>query len=551
MRASPPLRLLASFPLLLAAGCVGRLGGNAETTPAAAAAARPTTGRTPIRRLTRLEYNQTIRDLIGDTRRLGDLFSADALGPSGFSTGGTVSAVEAVDYLEAGERIAEAAMDRLDLLLPCKPQAVGEAACARAFIETFGKRAYRRPLTDEERGSLEALYAAAAREGEPFRGRIRAVLTAMLQSPAFLYRGELGASPKRRPGPLVPLSAYEIASRLSYFLWGTMPDNELFALADAGALTDPAIVERQARRMLGDPRARAAIEQFQAGWLALEYGGELQKDKKRFPAWGDELRVSITAETPRFVQAVILEGDGRFETLLGAQFALVDRPLARLYGLELPPEGVVARAAFDPAAGRAGILTQAFFLAKNASPVATSPTRRGKVLREQLLCQILPPPPPDTDMTPPKPKPNESVREQISEHAIKLACSECHDKIDPLGFALEGFDAIGRKQENDGGKPVDTSGTLEDTDVDGPFVGARELAALLTKSEVARKCFSRQMFRFALGRLELPGEPSLERAHAAFATSGHNVRELMVALTTTEAFLNVVPGHASHKESSR
>ncbi len=483
-------------------------------------------GPPPLRRLTRREYDNTVRDLLGDTRGLAGGFGRDALGSGGFTIGGLVSGVEAVQFLDAAETIAHAAVGRLDLLLPCHPGPSGDDRCIEAFIQSFGKRAWRRPLIREESARLLALYRQVRSQGARLERGVEVLLAALLQSPGFLYHQELMPHP----------SAYDLAARLSYFLWATMPDRELFALADSGDLTRPDIFEGQARRMLADPRAGEAINAFTAGWLDLEDGGAVEKDRGRFPDFNDEVRASVQQETPLFVRRVVLEGDGRLETLLTARFTWADAPLARLYGID-PPSSVGDPVTFPSSAGRSGLLTQALLLARNAGPAATSPTRRGKLIRERILCQILPPPPPNVDTTPPVAKKDASVREQIEDHALQVGCAGCHDRLDPIGLTLEGFDAIGRAQNTDGGKPIDTTGALQGTDVDGPLTGAVDLGLRLVRSEHVRRCVTRQWLRFAFGRMERDDESSLATAHAAFAQSGYNLRELIIAITKTEGFL--------------
>jgi hypothetical protein len=519
---------IASILVLSLAGCVGSMA-RGHDRAATAGTAAPAPAVTSLRRLTRREYDNTVRDLLGDTRGLGAGFAADALGPSGFTTGGTITGVEAVQYLDAAEALAEAAVRRLDVLLPCRPARDGDERCAARFLAQFGRRAWRGPVGADELARITAVYRDARARGASFGRGVELALTAMLAAPRFLYHRE--DLPGPRPSP------HDVAARLSYFLWQTMPDAQLLALADSGALAEPAVVEEQARRMLADPRAQAAVVQFQSDWLGLDEGGAIEKDRGRFPDWTPELRASVEAETPRFVTRVLLEGDGRLETLLTARSTWVDDRLARLYGLPRPPAGTVAEVEFPAAAGRSGVLTQAQLLARNASPIATSPTRRGKVVRERLLCQPLPPPPPNADMTPPRPKPGASIRDQVSDHALTLACAECHDRMDPIGFAFEGFDAIGRAQQTDAGKPIDSSGELEGTDIDGKVSGADELGRRLADSDQARRCLVAQMFRFAFGRRERDGEPALRAAYEAFRASDGNVRELMLALTTTEAFM--------------
>jgi hypothetical protein len=518
-------------------------GGGAPGAPGApAAAGEPSAppasvGVTPLRRLSRLEYNNAVRDLLGDTSRPGDQLPDDPSGAAGFSTGGVVSPVEARALMAAARAVAANAVKRLPALLPCDPARAGEDACARQFVERFGKRLFRRPLAAEETADLLALYGWARREQAlPFPEAVRVVLQGLLQAPSFLYRVEVGlpAAPGARIARLTP---HETAARLSFFLWASTPDDALLAEADAGRLAAPGEVAAQARRLLADPRAADALRAFHADWLALHEIATLEKDARRFPDFTAAARQAMQVETPAFAVEVYLKGDGRLDTLLLADFTFADAALAKIYGVPAPAQKGLQRVTLDPGQGRAGLLTHLGVLASGGTPSSTSPIRRGKLVREQLLCLDLPPPPPGVDTTPPIPDPNVPVREQFRQHSDDAACRGCHALIDPIGFAFESFDSIGRHRATDGGKPVDASGEIVGTPAsDGKFVGARELAARLAGSPDTQRCLARQWFRFALGRPERDDGPSLDRAFASFAGAGRDLRALLVALTQTPAF---------------
>jgi hypothetical protein len=492
----------------------------------------------PLRRLTLREYERTVRELLGVTAPPTESFPADAIA-GGFDNNAAllnVSPLLAEKYLEAAEALAGSALDNLSAILPCAPASVGEQACARQFAESFGRRAYRRPLLEEEVERLLRAYAAGSAEAS-FADGISLMIQTVLQAPAFLYRFELGTDPNARQG-LVHLSQYELASRLSYLLWGSMPSEELFAAAAAGELSGAAALATWARRMLNDPRARPALSDFYRQWLGLTALPDLTKDTERYPELDQAMRSAMDAELPAFVEHVLWSADRRLSTLLTAPIGFVSGPLAQLYGVQAQSSGSPALVMLDPAQ-RVGVLTQAGLLAVHALPNQSSPVARGKFVRERLLCQTPPSPPPDLDVTPPEVDASKSTRERFAEHTASAACAVCHELMDPLGFAFESYDAVGRYRDLDGGQPIDTSGWVaKSEDADGPFQNVRELAEKLAASNQVRDCVATQWFRYAFGRHEGPADGcSLTSVEQAFAASGGDLVELLVAFTQSESFL--------------
>ncbi len=526
-------------------------GARPDPSAAPGAGAAPCAGGeaffSPLRRLTRGEYNNTVRDLLGDDSAPADRFPADEVS-GGFGNNAAVLGVSpllAEKYQEAAEVLAARAVQDLGALVGCDPARTGEEACARQFVERFGSRAYRRPLAPAERDRLLAVYAAG-RIGGSFAEGIELTVRALLQAPAFIYRLEYGRT--ARPGDrLVGLTGHEVASRLSYFLWGTMPDARLFEAAARDALATPAQVAALARQMLADPRARPAVVEFHRQWLGLSALDHLGKDARAYPEFDRALAGAMAAETAAFVEDVVFAGDGSLRTLLTSSRGFVSPALARLYGIPAP-SGSGLRPVELPPAERAGLLTQAGLLAVHALPDQSSPVHRGKMVREQVLCDQMPPQPPNLMVTPPEVDPGRPTRARFAQHSADPACSGCHRLMDPLGFGLEAYDGIGRFRARDGGRPVDASGEILDTsDADGPFQGARELAERLADSRDVRDCAATQWYRFAFGRLEGPGDAcSLRALQDAFAGARGDVRELLVALTTTEAFLHrpALPGES-------
>jgi hypothetical protein len=490
---------------------------------------------TPLRRLTRAEYDNTVRDLLGDDTGPAQSFPADEEG-GGFDLGATVSPLQFELYMNAAEGVAErAVVERLESLLPCDPAVVGRDACALELIDSLGTRAYRRPLSSGQRDRLLAVYDLGKTEG--FENGIRLVISAMLQSPAFLYRIEEGSALDSGDGSVVALDGYERASKLSYLLWGTMPDEELFALAATDALATPEAVAEHARRMLDDPRSREAVGRFISQWLHLDLEG-VEKDPELYPQFDDALRASMAASIEAFIDHVMWEQNGSLTELLTADYAFVDERLAAIYGIEGVTGDALVRRDVNTAE-RLGLLTHPALLSVLSLPNQSSPVERGAFVRQQLFCQHLPPPPEDLVVVPPDPDPSMSTRDRFIAHREDPACAGCHQLMDPIGFGLENYDAIGMyRLEEENGQPVDARGELFETDQDGPFEGGTELSSRLSESEMVRRCVTEQWFRFTFGRTQSAEEECmLDDVYTAFEASDWDIREALIALTRTDAFL--------------
>lgn len=490
-------------------------------------------GITPLRRLTRTEYNNTVADLLGDTTKPADDFAPDEE-LLGFAAGLSVSPLLAEQYMNAAEALSVQATADLPALLGCDPATKSEDTCANGFIDAFGKGAYRRPLATDERDALRALYMDGKSKYD-YRTGIELVMQAVLQSPDFLYRVELG---KQTSTPqVVQLTGYEIASRLSYLLWNTTPTPELLAAAAAGELDTPAGIEKHARAMVADPRAHETVRSFHHQWLDLDQLDIKGKDPMVYPEYDDALKASMIEETERYVQDVVFEQDGTVETLLTSRATFIDDKLADLYGMTKPA------AAWDSAAldgkQRAGLLTQASVLSVYAKSNQSSPVHRGKFVRERLLCQQLSPPPAGLIIVPPDPDPNASTRERFAEHSKNATCAGCHHLMDPIGFGFEHYDGIGRYRDMDGKFKVDSSGEIKDSrDADGTFDGVIELENKLAQSQEVRECMASEWFVYAFGR-SINNDLdtcSREKLFSAFAASGYKIQDLLVALATSDAF---------------
>jgi pyrimidine deaminase RibD-like protein len=507
-----------------------------------ALASCPTTAitPTPLRRLTKFEYTNSVRNLLGvDTTPVNDL-PADEV-TEGFNNNAgvlTVSSLHAEKYVLVSEALAKSAVKNLSTLAPCNTATKTEDACALDFANAFGRRVFRRAVTDQDRQILMAAYSAG-RTGGSYSEGIEVMVRAALQSAHFLYRLETTA-PASATAQLVPLSQYELAARLSFLIWGAGPDDALLDAAGRGDLADKTAVATKARAMLADPKARVAITDFYNQWIGTSRLDITSKAAAQFPAYSDAVRDAMKAETPAFVQYVLWTGDHKLSTLLTSPAAFVSSALAPIYGVSV--SSTTPQMTTLPAAqGRSGILTQASFLAVQAHPDQTSPVLRGKFVRTKLMCQTVPPPPMDVDITPPAVTTAATARDRFTAHEMAgSSCNGCHQLMDPIGFAFESFDAVGQYRTTENGAMINLSGNVAaaaDPALNGTFMGVRELATKLAGSDQVRDCVATQWFRYAAGRTEeVPDGCSLTNLQDAFGASGGDLADLVVAMTQTDAF---------------
>jgi hypothetical protein len=364
---------------------------------------------------------------------------------------------------------------------------------------------------------------------------MQAVLRTVLQAPQFLYRVELGLPVADRPQQL-KLNHYEVATRLSYLIWGSMPDEASFAAAAAGKLGTREEVLVEAKRLLADPKARELVSRFHD--LSFKTGGimSLSRDAATFPSWASGTGRLLAEETRRFLDHVTFDGSGSLSEILSAPYTFLNRELAAFYGIAGTFDETFVRVELDP--GRAsGFMTQAGPLALLSSGTLTNPVRRGAFIRGDLLCDSPPPPPPSLMVVPPKPLPGQTTRESFAEHSSDPACAGCHALLDPLGFAFEGFDAAGLPRATEAGKPVDTTGELTGTDVDGPFQGAPELLGRLSSSQKLGSCYVKHWYEFGYGRgITAEDECTIATLTQQFSAAGLRVQDLLLALTQIDSF---------------
>lgn len=495
-------------------------------------------GTATLRLLTRTQFNNTLQDLLGDASNPADTFPAEHRVENFENNAEThlANPLLVEKYFTAAHDVSEAAVnERLEQLAPC---ASGDTAqCLNDFLTNFGKRAFRRPIQTEEADAFRRLFDKA----EPTLGYAAAiglVLEAMLQSPQFLYRVEATTAPTPETGAIA-LGGYELASRLSYFLWDSMPDEELFQAADAQQLGTADEIENQARRMLQSPKARSMVADFYRQWLDLDRFDGLARDDATLSVQNAQaLTAAWRQSLLSFVDFVYWGGSGTLGELFSSDLVFVDPVLAGLYGLTAPAEERFVGVA-QPGQ-RAGLLTQPALMALLSHADQSSPIQRGVFVRSQILCDPPQPPPPTVNNTPPDPDPTLTTRERFKVHTEQAVCRSCHELIDPLGFGFENYDQFGRYRSEENGIPIDSSGAVDqapDPALDGPFATPFELAERLGSSSVVANCLATHWYRFAMGRVEEPADVcSLDQTRKHFAESGGDLRELLVGITLSDAF---------------
>jgi hypothetical protein len=501
-----------------------------------------------LRRLTHSQYNNTVRDLLKDNSDPASQFPAEDY-VNGFKNqyqALSVSPILAEAYSRAAERLAANAFRRGDSrgLIPCHPASENDAACRTQFIRTFGRLAFRRPLEPQEVAWHETIF-----KGEKtFLAGAQAVIETVLQSPSFIFWMEETPNPKWQ--------AYAKASRLSYFIWDSAPDGALLESAARGELNARDGMERVARRMLDDPKARDGVDEFVSQWLRFDRVMSASRERRIYPLFSRELAKAMTEESSRFIGDLVWN-DRNFMQAFTANYSFINSDLAAVYKTP-PPAGDFQRVEFSPDTERAGLLGQALFLTLSSKPDETAPTGRGLFVREQFLCQQVPPPPPgvDTNLPPVEEAKPVTNRERMAMHATNAMCAGCHNLIDPIGFGFEKFDAIGMRREKHKllfypnvtgvaarrAKPkeveleLDTKGWVAGLP-GSEFSSPRQLGEILAKSAQCQECVVKQVFRYMAGRQDMPADrPMLAQALEQFRQSDYRFKELIVALVKSREF---------------
>lgn len=549
-------RLGIAFVFVLVLGCNGRIGGigggsngpgsngsrsgslNCTTTD---------TGFQPLRRLSSEQMEHTLRDLFGG--ELGDTVASIANLPeteivSGFSTeadANVVNTATSAAFEDAAEVIGGHLIDNattaLPHLMPCGSDSYADSditACIDEFIDEFGLRAYRRPLTDEEKQLLRGVYNSV-HQMQTATEAWGAVVQVMIQSPQFLYLVEPGANPVEGAGHLVELDDHEVATRLAYFLNNTMPDDELFAAAAAGELKTIEQIEEQARRLADKDEFLDVLASFHNEWLGLYDFEGLTKIPSLFPGFDASMRAAMAEEIRLLTEHVMNDLDGTVSNLLSATDWEVPAELAAVYGLSEDGPASIGTGF------RAGALTTSAFLATHANEDASSVIQRGVFIRRAVLCGDLSPPQVTDDQREVVLSPSaegNTARERLEPLTQTAECSGCHVAINPLGLALENFDALGQWRDTENEAMIDASGTIDQAaDADGSFGDVASFVELVSNSSTVQYCYSEKLFRFALGRLVAEeDECALDELRFTADLSSGDIRELLVGMTLTHSF---------------
>lgn len=480
-----------------------------------------------IRRLTNAEYASSVKELLGTEANAAAAFPPDAR-----QQGYTVNEAQRVDPILAIEldaiatELAAEARAKLGTIAPCNNPSSDAESCAQSFIAAFGQKAYRRPLTDDDKDSLFALYQAGA-DGAAYEDGIELVIRGILQSPGFLYLTELGDG----GGASVTLTPFEIAAELAYVFRGGPPDQDLLAAAEDGSLLTPSGREAQVRRLFSSAEGRARAVQIVREWLGIDRILQTGKDNAVYQDFTDALRTAMWQETEDFVSSILDSSDGRVADLLGSDLNRSQGPLSALYSAEGGP-------------ARTGLLNQGAFLSVFAHANESAPVMRGVAILRKVACMDMPSP---TNLmvqiVPPLPDPEKTTRERYTIHSEDEACAMCHNLIDPIGFSFEGFDGIGkyRTWENSREQSIDSAVEIQmDVDFDAPYADSNALAKGLAESPSIVDCFGTQVFRSAAGEGQNARgyeQTFREAVSGVPAESRGTLLELMVAFAKSPLFV--------------
>jgi hypothetical protein len=513
---------------------------------AADAGALSPVGPSPLRRLSDEEYLNALADLFPGASPTLPVLPAD-IPVAGFENAAEaqqpsdvlIARYEAIANLYA----AAATVDNptVQTLVGCSDWSTPAlvTSCGTQFIVQTGLRIFRRPLTDAERDRYVTRFQQW-QSAVDFAGGIQLTLSAMLQSPQFIYRPE-PMSASGASSTATPVDPYAMATRLSFFLWASTPDDVLLQAAQAGALQTDEQLQAQVTRMLADPRAKRVLWSFHRQWLGLDLilqAEDTARTPQVDPGWTTTSQASAFQETELFVENVLSQG-GSLRDLLTSQRAWTNGEMARLYGMPAPADPTAWNEVELPPE-RAGLLTRISFLASYSHAGATSPPVRGNGIQLRWLCELPVSPPPGADLSQPTAPPDagpETNRMLFEQRTSPGPCQTCHAGLNGFGFGLENFNAAGIYQTTDNGLPVDATGTIHGTDVDGPFNGAIALSTRLSQSATVHQCATAEWVRYALGRAPVEGEmPTVTALASAFMKSGGDVRALMLGVVLSPSF---------------
>ncbi len=506
-------------------------------------------GSAPLRRLSNSEYLNALADLFpasaiavsslpplpADSEVAGFSNAAEAQQPSDLR----IARFEQIANLYAAALAKDAAA--VHSLVGCDYATPTEGTtCANKFVREMGSRVFRRPLSIEEQDRLSVRFAGWQADID-FEAAVQLTIASMLQSPQFLYRPEV-APRSLNAATSVPLEPYAMASRLSFFLWESVPDDALFAAAAKDELRTEEQLRAQGTRMLANPRARRSIWSFHRQWLGLDRilsDEHNSRTEEVDPLWSAQTPVAASHESRLFIENVLGNG-GTLRDLFLSRRAFVNGDLARIYGIEAPADPNSFVEVLLPEGQRAGVLTRVAFLAGYSHRGATSPPVRGNGLGLRLLCRLPFSPPPDADLSQPMASPGDGPktnRALFEARTAPTSCMSCHRTLNGVGFAFENFNAAGAFQTSEQGLPIDARGTLVGTDIGRPIDGALDMSSALSESKDVQRCATERWVRYALGRApESTEQPLLAELRDKFGETHGDIAKLMLDIVTSKTF---------------
>jgi hypothetical protein len=524
----------------------GVSGSGATLSPQGTPADPTLAGTMVLRHLSQAEYLNTVRDLLKDTSlTTTDVPPESPIGNFDtfpFPVPDVVGSTDANAYSSLATTLATNAVAKISNVLTCTPSAgntASESACLTKFLSTFGLNAYRRPLTATEISGFQALYQTGRTTlALDFNGAIGLLIEEILQSPGFLYHWEEGPSKTvhdtTNPN-VIQIDPYAVASRLSYYLTSTMPDQTLLAAAAAGQLSSADQITAQAQRLLQSSNASAAVQNFFEQLFQVTNLPSVSKDPTAYPNYAAPLVTAMDTEFRTFFSSNVLTGSGLFADLFTSKGTVVNQALAQLYGLTGVTGSAMQPVTLD--ANRSGFLTMPAFLTVNGASNTSNGIYRGHAVFMQVLCNALTPPANVMIPTPAPPTPGQTMRQALDVHGSNPCAAACHNLMDPFGFAFENYDGIGPYRTTDNGAPVNSVVTVSLDGTTQTVNNGVQLASLLSTSNEARQCFATQWVRYAVGRPDTADDAaSIGDAYGAFASNNFNVRNLLVGIASSRTF---------------
>jgi hypothetical protein len=530
----------------IATGGSGAAPASGASSSAGSVGASPPTDAAPtasMHLLTSAQFANSVQDLLGAAAPLGPVQPDNVV--NDFAQVGASSLVVspsgvALYETATGTATAWAFADtaHASAVLSCVPTTIADAACLSSGLAAFGRRAFRRPLSSDETTRFVTLATTIANQsGSTVLAGLQHAVWAILQSPSFLYRVELGVASAADGGRL-KYTSFEMSSRLASALWNSVPDDTLLDAAASSQLDTPAGITTQAQRMLADPRAHRAVQAFVDDLYGMSNLAEASKDPTLFPSWTPAIQAEMKQELEARVDDIVLGEPGDFLSLYDSTTTFVNNDLATYYGLPTAMPDAFRKVQFPAASSRAGLLGAGAILAAYALPQRTSPTTRGKFVDDALLCRTIPPPPPGVPPLPATLAPNTTLRQQLTAHRAAPQCASCHSQMDPIGFGMENFNSAALYRTTDNGQPIDASGTLDNVS----FNGLAQLGTVLRNDAQAGPCFVTKNYTNAQGRAPTDWDNApIAALTAQFAANGNRADKLLVGLVSSDAFRFVQP----------